>query len=299
MKENKSQLAWIIFIVLALIWGSSFILMKRGLIAFSPYQVGAMRVGFAWVFTLIIGFKHLVKFNKQNLVPFLIVGWLGNGLPYLLFPLAVTQLETSVVGIINSLVPLFTLIVAVLLYKTPVKKLQILGLFLGLGGAVFLINPAGVGAELTSHFTYAGYAIAATFMYALSITTIKNKLSQYSSMTITLMSLCTTGPFLLIWALSSGTIGILQTQPEAWESLGYISVLGIVGSSIAVVLFNRLIKLSSSLFASSVTYAIPIVAILWGWFDGENIGWNHLIGGTAILIGVWLVNKKPKTEAVS
>ncbi|GAB5556644.1 MAG: DMT family transporter [Schleiferiaceae bacterium] len=296
MKENKSQLAWAIFVVLALIWGSSFILMKRGLVSFSPYQVGALRVGFAWLFTLMIGFKHLVKFNKKNFVPFLIVGWLGNGLPYLLFPLAVTKLDTSVVGIINSLVPLFTLIVAVVLYRTPVKKLQILGLFLGLGGAIFLINPSGVGAEISSHLMYAGFAIAATIMYALSITTIKNKLAEYNSMTITLMSLMTTGPFLLIGALATGSIDVLQNDPQGFKSLAYISVLGIVGSSIAVVLFNRLIKLSSSLFASSVTYAIPIVAILWGWIDGENIGWNHLIGGTAILIGVWLVNKKPREK---
>lgn len=294
MEENKSKIAWVIYGVLALIWGSSFILMKRGLVSFTPYQVGALRVGFAWIFTLIIGFKYLVPFTKKNFIPFVLVGWLGNGFPYLLFPLAVTKLDTSVVGIINSLVPLFTLIVALVIYKTAVTRLQIFGLFIGLAGAVFLINPSGFGAEIIENFRFASYAISATVMYALSITTIKNKLADYGSLTITLMSLTTTGPILLIWAFSSGVMDVMATDENAFLSLGYVSILGIVGSSIAVVLFNRLIKISTSLFASSVTYAIPIVAILWGIYEGENIGLNHLIGVSAILLGVWLVNKKKK-----
>jgi drug/metabolite transporter (DMT)-like permease len=294
MPRTNKNLAWLYFVLLALIWGSSFIIMKRGLLSFTAVQVGAIRIVYAWLFTAFIGFKTFRHFKKADFWPLFVVGWLGNGIPYLLFPLAVSRIDSSIVGIINSLVPLFTLVIGLIWFRFKPRTEQIMGILIGFVGAFFLIKPAG-SLNLTADFTYALFAVMATVCYAISINTINSKLSHLNALTITNLSLATVGLPMFVFLLSTDFINRFATMPRVWESMAYLAILGIVGSSLAIIMFNYLIKVSSPIFSSSVTYAIPIVAILWGWFDGEVIGYKHLVGVACILIGIYLVNMRKRS----
>jgi len=291
MPEKNLKIAWLMFVLLALVWGSSFILMKRGLLAFSPIQIGLLRVVFAAGFSAIIGIKTFKYFRWKDVGSLAIVGWLGNGIPYILFPLAVSKIDSSLVGIANSMVPLFTLIVGLIWFQLKPGLFQIVGIAIGLLGAFFLVKPAtGFVFHQDSYFIL--FAILATVCYAVSINVIKSKLQHLNSLAITNLSLLTVGPIMLVALFFSDFSEVMLQNNYAITALGFIAILGIVGSSLAVVAFNYLIKISSTLFSSSVTYAIPIVAILWGWIDGETIGLKHFIGVGCILIGIYLVNFK-------
>lgn len=287
---NKSALAWVLFILLAIIWGSSFKLMKLGLHSFSYSQIGMLRISLAFLFTLIIGFKYLKFLNKKNWFPLFIVGVFGNGLPYVLFPLAVSKIDSSLVGILNSLVPMFTLIIGLIWFRLRIKWVGILGIFLGLAGAVWLLMP-GLKIDPDT-LMYGSFPIIATICYAISINTINSKLKDLGSMPITLLSLLFCGVPAILYMLGTDFLEIMATDENAWESFSYVLILGVVGSSVAVILFNYLIKNSGSIFAASVTYAIPIIALFWGLYDREDIGIQHALGMVTILIGVYLVNKR-------
>lgn len=293
MNATDKNTAWGLFVLLALIWGSSFIIMKRGLLSFTPVQVGAIRIVYASAFTSLIGFRTFKYFRKADLVPLLIVGWLGNGFPYLLFPLAVSKVDSSIVGIINSLVPLFTLIIGFIWFRFKPGWQQILGIIIGFTGAFFLVRPSGP-ITLSGDLGFALFAVLATVFYAISINTINSKLKHLNSLAITNLSLATSALPMLIFLLCTDFTTRLATMPYAAESMGYLAILGIVGSSLAIIIFNYLIKISSPIFSSSVTYAIPIIAILWGWFDGETIGPKHFVGVGCILAGIYLVNLRKR-----
>lgn len=292
MQFLKSNVAWFIFIGLALVWGSSFILMKRGVETFTPYEVGALRLAFAFWFTAIIGFKKFNNLKKKDLKALFIVGLLGNGLPYMLFPIAVSKIDSSVVGVVNSMVPLFTLLVGYIFFRSGIKLLQFIGISVGFAGAVVLINP--FQSDLGSHWYYIFFAMTASLCYALSINTISTKLSHLDSLSITLLSLLFVGVPATVYLVAFGVLDKAIVSTESLVSLGYIAILGIAGTSIAVILFNYLIKITSPIFSASVTYFIPIVAILWGWYDGEKIGLTTIIGISLILLGVYLVNRARK-----
>ncbi|AEV32644.1 DMT(drug/metabolite transporter) superfamily permease [Owenweeksia hongkongensis DSM 17368] len=291
-ESTKNWQAWALFALLALIWGSSFILMKYGLQSFSYSQIGMIRVSLAFWFTFVIAFRRLRFLRKKDILPLLVVGLLGNAIPYLLFPLAVTKLDSGLVGILNSLVPLFTLIIGVLFYKAKVGIPSVVGILIGLAGAVWLLIP-GIEIDPTK-LQYGALPILATLCYAISINTLSSWLKHLDSLTITLLSLLFVGIPATIYVFTTDFLHIMQTDDQAWISLSYVAILGIVGSSLAVIIFNYLIKNTDSLFASSVTYLIPLVALIWGLVDGENIGIDHVFGMGAILLGVYVVNARRK-----
>jgi len=280
--------AWILFSLLALTWGSSFILMKKGLSTFSYTQIGLIRISSAWIFTSIIAFKHFKQINFKNWKALLAVGIFGNGIPYMLFPLAIKYLDSSLVGVLNSMVPLFTLIIGLIAFQVRVKWLSVLGIILGFLGALWLLLPdLNFNAQ---RLQYGLIPMAATVCYAISINVINTRLVNLSSVPITLFSLTAVGPFALAGLFSTNFVKAMQSGPEAGLNLVYILILGIVGSSLAIIIFNMLIKGAGSLFAASVTYAIPVVALFWGWVDGEAIGLWGVFGMLAILAGVYLIN---------
>ena len=284
------------FIALAMIWGSSFILMKRGLQSFTYTQVGTMRVSIAALFMTAVGFRHFKHFRRKDLAALVIVGFLGNAIPYVLFPLAVNHLDSGVVGIINSLVPLFTVLIGGWFFGQKATGTQWQGVAVGLIGAAVLILP--VKSMLSGAFRIEGelgyglFGVLATLMYGTSVNTLKMKLPHLKAVTVTTLSLATAAPFTIGVSLASGVTEVFKTDPNAWTNLGYVAVLGVIGSGVAVILFNRLIQMTTALFSSSVTYAIPVVAILWGIWDGEQILWNHLLGLGIIVTGIYLVNKR-------
>jgi len=295
-QQHHPALPWIMFIALALIWGSSFILMKRGLQSFTYTQVGTLRVSIAALFMSVVGFRHFKYFRRKDLIALSIVGFLGNAIPYVLFPLAVNHLDSGVVGIINSLVPLFTVLIGGWFFGQKATGTQWQGVAVGLIGAAVLILPVQSmlsGAfQIQGELGYGLFGVLATLMYGTSVNTLKMKLPHLKAVTVTTLSLATAAPFTIGVSLASGVTDVFHSDPNAWTNLGYVAILGIVGSGIAVMLFNRLIQMTTALFSSSVTYAIPVVAILWGIWDGEQIMWNHLLGLGIIVTGIYLVNKK-------
>lgn len=288
-QSSKKIYNWGLLLTLAFIWGSSFILMKKGLLVFNDVEVAQLRMSIAWLSLLPFVWKKIFFIQKKYILPLLIVGLFGNGIPAFLFTKAQTQLNSSLVGILNALVPIFTFIIAVVLFKTKVKIAQLLGIIIGLLGAVSLIAFNGVTFE-NSHYSY--YVIAATMCYAISLNTIKNSLKEMSAIDISGIAFFVVGPLCLLALIFSDFSHKMQTVDGATTAFLYIVLLAIVGTSMALVLFNKLVKRTTAIFASSVTYLIPIVAIFWGFVDGELISWNHIMSIATIIAGIYLVNKQ-------
>ena len=270
--------------------------MKRGLQSFSYTQVGTLRVSIAALFMAIIGFRHFKYFRKKDLISLTIVGFLGNAIPYVLFPLAVNHLDSGVVGIINSSVPLFTVLIGGWFFGQKATDTQWQGVAVGLLGAVILILPMNSilqgGFSIEGELGYGLFGVLATMMYGTSVNTLKSNLPHLKALSVTTLSLATAAPFTIVFSIASGVHEVFLNDPQAWTNFGIIAILGVVGSGIAVIMFNYLIQITNALFSSSVTYAIPVVAVLWGLWDGEQIIWNHLLGLGVIITGIYLVNKK-------
>ncbi|MBK7447279.1 MAG: EamA family transporter [Ignavibacteria bacterium] len=286
---NQMQ-SWILLLILSIIWGSSFILIKRGLVYFTPLQVGTLRITFAFLVMLPFALKRIKKVSGDKWKFFAFTGLISNLVPAVLFALAQTKLESSLTGILNALSPLFTLIFAVLMFKFKPNSFQIGGFVLGMAGTVglSLVNSSGGIGNMN---VYVWLIVLATICYALSLNFIKYFLSDVNSLTITSLSLLIAGPFSIIILLSTDFLGRLNFSSEIVFAISCIAVLGILGTAIALVLYTKLIHMNSPLFASSVTYLVPVVAIMWGVWDGEVLFPLHFAGMVLILLGIYFINK--------
>lgn len=295
---NFKPINWIILIALALTWGSSFILMKRGLVVFSSDQVAALRIFIAFLFLLPLAYKHVKRPMLKYWKGYLGMGVIGNLIPAFLFTKAETGLSSSLTGALNSLTPLFTLLLSVLFFKEKTNWVNVIGIMLGFIGATGLMM-VGKADTASNDLIFVLYVVLATLCYALSVNIIKKQLSEVNSITATVWALCFIGPIAGAYLFTTDFITRLSTHPDALSSLGYTSLLAIFGTALSVIVFNTLIKNTSTLFASSVTYLIPIVAMLWGLFDNEMVMLMHFAWIGLILLGVYLVNKKMAAKAES
>ncbi|MDX9845851.1 MAG: DMT family transporter [Tenuifilaceae bacterium] len=287
---TKRLWQWLAMIFLALIWGSSFILMKKGLVAFSFTQVAALRIFFGFVLLLPVVFRHFGKINRQNVKHIAIVGYAGIFFPAFLFALAQTHISSSLSGMLNSAATLFALIVGILFYKNKPSANQTIGVIIGFIGALALIT----GGDFTSVFgvnSYALFVLIATIGYGINVNEVRFRLSNMNGIQITTLSFLLVGPPAGIILFLSDLNSAWQS-PYFWQSLLAVLVLSTFGSVISLFVFNNLIRHTSALFASSVTYIIPFFAILWGISDGETINVFHIIGIVIVLIGVYLVNRR-------
>lgn len=289
------NLKWILLIVLSLIWGSSFILMKRGLEAFTSDQVAALRIGMAYIFLL----PFLIKYYEINLKRYwrglIGMGVFGNLIPAFLFTKAETGISSSLTGMLNALTPLFTIVVGWLAFRQKTNIYQVIGILIGFGGALMLIY-AGKTETADNNIKFALLVVIATFCYAISVNMIRKYLSEMNSTRATVWAFMFTGPVALIYLFSTDFFERINREPQAMSSLGYIAILGIAGSALAVIAFNELIKLSNAVFASTTTYLIPVTAVYWGIREGERVTWMHLVAIAIILGAIWLVNFKRKNE---
>ena len=288
---NNKLLQWIVLLLLAFIWGSSFILMKKGLEVYSHTIVAALRISIAFLFLLPFAFKHIKGIEKKYWKYLIASGFLGNGIPAFLFTLAQTEISSSLSGMLNSMVPIFALIIGAILFKQKVKKFQFIGVIIGLIGAIGLIASDGLDIE-NSNTKYSFLVVLATICYALSVNIIKVHLKEIKAIAITSLAFLTIGPFSIIYLFNTDFIIQTTNNPYALNALTYISLLAIFGTAISVILFNLLIKETTALFAASVTYLIPAFAIMWGIFIGETLTAYHLISILIILLGVYFINQK-------
>ncbi|MGB3949367.1 MAG: DMT family transporter [Bacteroidia bacterium] len=295
---NNKLVNWFILIALALTWGSSFILMKRGMEVFSSDQVAAMRIFIAFLFLSPLVFWHVKKSLLKHWKGYLGMGLIGNLIPAFLFTKAETGLSSSLTGALNSLTPLFTLLVGVILYRQKTGWMNVLGIIIGFVGATGL-TMVGKEKGMNDELLFIFYVVMATVCYALSVNIIKQYLSGVDSLTATVWALLFIGPVAGGYLFTTDFLQKLTTVSGAWQSLGYISILAIFGTALSVIVFNTLIKNTNTLFASSVTYLIPIVAMLWGIFDNEAVSAWHFAWIGLILLGVYLVNKElPASKSV-
>ncbi|MDH3381089.1 MAG: DMT family transporter [Flavobacteriaceae bacterium] len=288
---NNRQLRWFILIILSLIWGSSFILIKKALIGFTPFQVGAFRILITATFLLIIGFRSILKIERYQWKYILMTALLGSFFPAFMYAFAITGIDSSVASILNSLLPLFTIIIGALIFEFTFVKNQLYGIIIGFVGTGLLIFK---GSELNpdQNYWYALLAITSTLGYAFNVNIIKKHLNDLDALSIT------TGNFLLliipalIVLIFTGFFTTFELNDKTTESFGYVLILAIAGTAFAKVFFNKLIQISSPVFSSSVTYLIPIVAIMWGIADGEKFETVQFIAASIILGGVYIANKK-------
>ena len=288
MKINPSK--WILLSVLALIWGSSFILIKLGLAGLTVVQVATLRIVFAAIFLLSIGFKSLALIPRHYYKYIALTALFGTFIPAFLFSLAQTQINSSVTAILNSLTPLNTLLISVLIVGVPAQRNQLFGVFIGLIGCLILVYNGAIN-NPNQNYYYTILVIIASICYAINVNLIKKYLSGLSPLAIA------TGNFavMLLPALfllfSTGFINIIHNE-NVQHSIFFIMLLGVIGTGIANIIFFRLIQISSPIFATSVTYLIPIVAFFWGLLDNETLTFIQFLGASIILFGVYLSSKK-------
>lgn len=299
MSKNDTLIGFAILFLLGLTWGSSYILIKKGLIAFSPLQVAMLRFGISGLAFAPIAFRYIYKLSSREKRGLIVVGLLGSGIPAILFALAQTRITSSMAGILSSFTPLATYLLGMLFFGTIFKWRKITGVLIGLTGAVVLI-------ALDSGNTRIGDAIfgiliiAATICYALNSNIIKKYFQNYSPFLIATVSFSLTGTPVFALLFVTDFTAILAEHPHGWASLGYLAILAIVGTVVASILFFKLVQLTDALFASSVSYLVPVFALFWGVVDGESIEWYHLLGMGFILGGIYFSRTaKPKKSSSS
>jgi drug/metabolite transporter (DMT)-like permease len=282
---------WVVLVLLALTWGSSFILMKKGLIYFDSNEVAAFRISMAFLVLLPIALRNL-KTLKGNYLPLLVTGLFGNAIPAFLFALAQTQIPSALSGILNSLTSLFTLLIGVAIFRTKTTWMQVTGVLIALIGAAGLIGFESLFA-FSGNSKYALLVVCGALMYGIAVNTIKSKLPHLKPTHITSLSFLLTGPWCLVYLIfGTSFMDKVATNPESWIGVLYLSILAIVGTAIAVIIFNKLIKETTAVFATTVTYLIPVVALGWGLLDGELIQLTDLVFMLFILLGIFLINMK-------
>ena len=296
---KAGPLSWLYLILLSLIWGSSFILMKEGLIVFTSDEVAALRISIAFLALSPFLIKHYKSINlKKDWPGLVIMGTFGNLLPAFLFTAAETQISSSLTGMLNALTPLFTILLGVLVFKTKIQKFQIAGVAIGLIGAVCLLGFAEGGGE-TKNINYSLLVVAATFCYAISVNGIKKYLTHVNSIAASVWAFTFIGPVAIAYLfLRTDFQTHFSENAGGSAALGYVCLLAVFGTAIAVILFNNLIKISGIVFASSCTYLIPVVAIGWGLLDGETVTVVQFFSMGIVILGVWLINKKKTDQKV-
>ena len=289
---QQAKLKWIYLAVLSLVWGSSFILIKKSLIGLTPLQLGALRTLFAATFLFLIGFRSMRTIKRHEWKWVLISGFLGTFIPAFLFAYAETEIDSAIASILNSITPLVTLILGIVLFSIRFNKNQLIGVLVGLIGCLALIWE-GASINPNQNYWYASLVLCASVLYAINVNIIKRYMQNISPMAIANGNfIVLVIPSLIVLYYSDFFEANVFTDSKIHTSLIYISILAVVGTGIAKILFNKLVQISSPVFATSVTYTIPIVALMWGLLDGEAFSLYQVIAAGIIILGVYIANLK-------
>ena len=283
------MLKWILLLATGLIWGSSFILMKKALIVYSPDQVASMRIFVASMSLFPWVIWRLKGLDGRKLGLLLIAGLAGNGIPAFLFASAQTEMDSSMAGMMNSLVPIIALVLGLIFFKMETNRMQIMGIALGFVGAITLMY------DPSAKFIFnrpTWLILSASTLYAINMNVVGRYLREVSAITVSGVALLWVGPICGVYLFS--TDFVQRTTEHEFAAWAFVSimVLAVVGTAFALVLFNKLLSIAGALIASMSTYIIPAFALMWGLLDGEQPEWFRVIGVLIILSGVYLVNKR-------
>ncbi len=301
MSEKKSTsdnsaplLAWGLLVLLALVWGSSFILIKKSLHVYSVTEVAAGRVFLAFVFFIPVLIRSWKNVPKRLMGLFFVSGLLGYFLPAFLFARAGSEITSALAGTLNATSPMFTMLLGVFFFAKTTNRMQIIGLAIALAGALMLIfTRAGVAVSEVNYFAL--FIVLATLSYGININIVSKYYGDLSPVVSTAWIFAGVGPLSFGILLFTDFFGKMADSANLLPS-SYLLSLGVLASGLMSVLFNRVIQLSSAVFAASVTYLMPIVALSWGLLDGETVGFQQWIGTAVILVGVYLINRKRKVR---
>ena len=289
---DKNTKKWIYLFLLSGIWGSSYILIKKGLIGLSPIQLACFRIVITSFILVFFGLRHVKNLNRDQWKWLSVTGFFGTFFPTFLFAYSETKIDSSVVAVLNGLTPLFTLFIALLFFRYTFKKLQFFGVAVGLLGTVMLIYDE-YSSKSFSNANYSLLVLIASLCYGFNVNILKYKLKGVSSIGIAIGNfLAITPPALILLILSDFSWNTFYKKEEVITSLLFVFILASMGTALAKVMFNELVAISSPVFSVSTTYLLPIVAIGWGILDGEPFGINKLISAFIILIGIYLITLK-------
>ena len=290
MDQHPKPLDWLLLFFLALIWGSSFILMKKGLESFRPDQVATLRIVITAIVLLPFAWIRRKEASPAKVKTILLQGMFGNFIPAFLFPAAQAHIDSSVAGILNALSPVWVFVVGIFFFQSKYNWIKLIGIAVAFSGVILLmLYQPKHGATTNPNFAW--LIVAATLCYGISANMIKKYLYDVRPITITALSFAIMLIPSLVYLFFTGFMQTLSDHPEAFASLGYIAILATMGSAVASVTFNKIIHRTSALFAASVTYLIPIVALGWGFLVNEQIGLIDLFGMIMIFAGVYLVSR--------
>lgn len=286
---------WVYLLLLSLIWGTSFILIKKGLIGLTQIQLGSLRIVMTSIILFSVGMPALKEIKRPQWIWIGLSALFGTFFPAFLFAFAQKHIDSAVASILNSFTPLATAILGYTVFRIYTTKRQILGVLIGLVGSIMLIL-AGTKINPQQNHWYGILVLIASVGYALNVNIIKKYLKDLSPMAIA------TGNFVLIVLpallilIVTGYFSQVWTMPKVQVSTGYIAILALFGTALAKILFNKMIQISSPVFASSVTYTMPVVAVMWGVFDGERFGRHQVLSAGIVLLGVYLAHQSKKSN---
>jgi len=282
---------WGTLVILSLIWGSSYILIKKGLTGLTPIQLGSLRVIVTTIIIAPIGYQKIKHIPRQKMKWVALSAFVGSFFPAYLFAFAETEISSSITAVIVSLTPLFTLLISVFVFGEELLKKQVFGVLIGFTGIIVLINNELFASSF--NILYIMFIVLAAFCYAINANVLKYKLSNIPALGIVFMSfLFMFIPAFIILCFSDFPFSDFTSDPLIIESIIYIVILALFGTAIAKVLYIKLLAISTPVFSVSTTYLMPVVAIFWGLLDGEEFKLTQFTGTAIILLGVYLVTKK-------
>lgn len=286
---RQSLINWLVFIAIAIVWGSSFILMKEGLKALDPFQVASLRMVSAGLILVPAGLRHLPKLPRRKIGYILLSGLLGSFFPAFLFCIAETKLSSSYAGFLNTLTPIFTLLIGIFFFQAKFSKSRMPGVFIGFAGMIILFLAQGNSGSFNLFFS--SLIVLATILYAWNVNLVSRHLRDIPSLVIVAVAFTLLFIPSLSVLISTGYFGMNLTSNELLRASSASAILGIFGTATASLLFYILLKRAGTLFSSMVTYSIPFVALFWGLLAGEPITMLHIAGLAVILIGVYTTNR--------
>ena len=288
---NLSLRKWGTLVILSLIWGSSYILIKKGLTGLTPIQLGSLRVIVTTIIIAPIGYQKIKHIPRQKMKWVALSAFVGSFFPAYLFAFAETEISSSITAVMVSLTPLFTLLISVFVFGEELLKKQVFGVLIGFTGIIVLINNELFSSSF--NILYIMFIVLAAFCYAVNANVLKYKLSNIPALGIVFMSfLFMFIPAFIILCFSDFPFSDFTSDPLIIESIIYIIILALFGTAIAKVLYIKLLAISTPVFSVSTTYLMPVVAIFWGLLDGEEFKLTQFTGTAIILLGVYLVTKK-------
>ena len=292
---NNYNKKWFYLAILSLIWGSSFILIKKGLVGLNSVQLASLRMIFAASVIYIYSHNSIKKIPKKSWKWIVITAYLGTFFPVYLISYGQTEIESGLASIITTVTPINTLIIGIIFFSLTFSIKQLLGLFIGLVGAVLLLYEASE-TNLNSNIYFSFFIYLTTVGYAASVNLIKKYLTNIPPEAVTAGIFLSISPPAIIVLYFSDFTDLNFQDPLILKSIFFVLLLGVFGSAIAQTLFNKFVKISSPIFASAVTYTMPVVAIFWALIDGEILSIMQFFATAIILIGVYLVNKRKQTS---